>query len=190
MTSGDSDAPAVRERILDAAFAVLGERGVRRLTQTAVAERAGVRQSHLTYYFPSRYDLLEAVTTRFADRLGAELAAAGEQLGRPGGLAALLEAVVEPGHMRSLLGLIVGADEDPRLRAVLTRATERVVESLAAALGGRDAASGARVVLATMWGMGLYAFAVRPSRGADPSRRYLAWVEKALRGDRPSRLTG
>jgi hypothetical protein len=84
----------------------------------------------------------------------------------------------------------VGADEDPRLRAILTRATERVVESLGAALGGRDAASGARVVLATMWGMGLYAFAVRPSRGTDPSRRYLGWVEKALRGDRPSRLTG
>ena len=57
----------VRERILDAALAILAESGLRNLTQVGVANRARVRQSHLTYYFPTRDDLLEAVTARAVD---------------------------------------------------------------------------------------------------------------------------
>ena len=52
-----SDAP-VREKILTAATEMLLTVGFNSLTQQAVAARAGVRQSHLTYYFPTRNDLL------------------------------------------------------------------------------------------------------------------------------------
>ena len=47
-----------RDRILHAAFLLLNDEGFGALTQTRVAEKAGVRQSHLTYYFPTRIDLL------------------------------------------------------------------------------------------------------------------------------------
>lgn len=47
-----------RERILFAAVEILNAEGFGALTQTKVAERAGVRQSHITYYFPMRNDLL------------------------------------------------------------------------------------------------------------------------------------
>jgi AcrR family transcriptional regulator len=47
-----------RERILFAAVEILNVEGFGGLTQTRVAERAGIRQSHLTYYFPARNDLL------------------------------------------------------------------------------------------------------------------------------------
>ena len=47
-----------RERILYAAVFLLNEEGFSALTQTRVAEHAGMRQSHVTYYFPSRNDLL------------------------------------------------------------------------------------------------------------------------------------
>jgi AcrR family transcriptional regulator len=47
-----------REQILHAAVEVLNAEGFGALTQTHVAERAGVRQSHVTYYFPARNDLL------------------------------------------------------------------------------------------------------------------------------------
>jgi AcrR family transcriptional regulator len=47
-----------RERILHAAVSILNEEGFGALTQTHVAEKAGVRQSHITYYFPARNDLL------------------------------------------------------------------------------------------------------------------------------------
>ena len=57
-----SDKPvAVPERILDAALAILAESGLRNLTQVQVANRARVRQSHLTYYIPTRDDLLDAL---------------------------------------------------------------------------------------------------------------------------------
>ncbi len=49
---------SVRERILLAAVEILNTEGFSALTQTRVAERAGVRQSHITYYFPVRNDLL------------------------------------------------------------------------------------------------------------------------------------
>ncbi len=49
---------SVREKILTAANEILLTVGFSALTQQAVAARAGVRQSHLTYYFPTRNDLL------------------------------------------------------------------------------------------------------------------------------------
>src|SRR3989338_101462 len=49
----------VRERIVDAAVQLLHERGINALTQASVSALAGVRQSHLTYYFPTRNALLQ-----------------------------------------------------------------------------------------------------------------------------------
>lgn len=58
---------AVRERLLLAAVALIREHGLAGLTQPRVAKAAGVSQSHLTYYFPTRDALLTAVLTRTAD---------------------------------------------------------------------------------------------------------------------------
>ncbi len=49
---------SVRDKILTAANEIVLTIGFSALTQQAVAARAGVRQSHLTYYFPTRNDLL------------------------------------------------------------------------------------------------------------------------------------
>jgi len=49
----------VRERLLEAALKLLAESGAHELTQPRVAKAEGVRQSHLTYYFPTRADLLQ-----------------------------------------------------------------------------------------------------------------------------------
>ena len=54
-----SDMPGVRERIVESALELINEQGIAALTQTRVAKHAGVRQSHLTYYFPTRHDLLK-----------------------------------------------------------------------------------------------------------------------------------
>ncbi len=51
---------SVREKILSAANEIVLTSGSSALTQLAVAKHAGVRQSHLTYYFPTRNDLLRA----------------------------------------------------------------------------------------------------------------------------------
>ena len=48
---------SVPEKIVTAANEIVLTVGFSALTQQAVAVRAGVRQSQLTYYFPTRHDL-------------------------------------------------------------------------------------------------------------------------------------
>ncbi|HKG92290.1 MAG TPA: TetR/AcrR family transcriptional regulator [Gemmatimonadaceae bacterium] len=182
---GGGGGGGVRDRILDAAIAILRESGLQCFTQVQVAERAGVRQSHLTYYFPTREDLLEAVTARAVEGIARGVQpAAGAQGGRDPGplLARLTASVVAPEHMRMFLGLIVEADGDPGLRAMLVGGTQRMEAVLADALGGDDAGEArerARLVLAALWGLGLYHFVVRPPSRSDPTGPYLSWVAAA-----------
>ncbi|NHN38650.1 TetR family transcriptional regulator [Pseudomaricurvus alcaniphilus] len=55
-----SNTQPVRQRILDAALELAQTVGIQGLSQARVAARAGLRQSHLTYYFPVRTDLIKA----------------------------------------------------------------------------------------------------------------------------------
>ena len=183
----------VRERILDAALDILRESGLQRLTQVHVAEQAGVRQSHLTYYFPTREDLFEAVTARAVEGIaGGVRRAVGEQEGSGHGplLARLATAVGSLEPMRMFVGLIVEADGDPALRAALVGGTHRLEAALADALGGDDATERARLVLAAVWGLGLYHFLVRPPPRSDPTRAYLTWVAGAAEASRGRKRTG
>ncbi|HEU4565722.1 MAG TPA: TetR/AcrR family transcriptional regulator [Gemmatimonadaceae bacterium] len=174
---GGAEVGGIRERILHAAMAILREEGIQGLSQVRVARRAQVRQSHLTYYFPKRHDLVEAVAVRFADGVahGIGETAAGPAAGAP---AAVLEriaaAIADHGHMRMFAGVIVEADGDPELRAVVARATLRVQSMVAELLGGEDAMERAARFLAAAWGAGLYDFILRKTRGSTSPRSLLA----------------
>jgi AcrR family transcriptional regulator len=175
----------VRDRILDAAVAVLRESGLQHLMQVPVSVKAGVRQSHLTYYFPTRQDLLEAVIARVVD--GIANAARGavegaEARGHGALIKRLATAVADVEHMRMFVGAMVEADGDPALRAMLVGATRQLEEVLAEALGGAEARERARLVLAAVWGLGLYQFLIRPLPESKLIRPYLSWVAKASRG--------
>jgi DNA-binding transcriptional regulator YbjK len=50
-----------RARLIEAALEVLLHDGIMGFSQSKVARQAGLRQSHLTYYFPTRNDLLTVV---------------------------------------------------------------------------------------------------------------------------------
>ena len=60
------DALPVRERLLAAAMELVRAQGLQGFSQARVAAVAGLRQSHLTYYFPSRKDLLKALVETIA----------------------------------------------------------------------------------------------------------------------------
>jgi AcrR family transcriptional regulator len=165
-----TDAGGVRERILNAALAILREGGIQELTQVQVSRRAGVRQSHLTYYFPKRHDLVEAVAAGFIDGMEHGLravAAHGEGLGPDEILRHVAEAIAEPGHMRMFTGVAVAADGDPALRAVIVREMTRMHDALAALVGGEDAGERTRLALATMLGLGFYRFATGEPAGSS-----------------------
>lgn len=104
-----------KQKILNAAMQVLGEQGYKALTQTRVAEVAGLRQGLLTYHFPTRSDLLKAVV----DASKAQMAA---QYGFTDGTITLdqlqemfFDSALSKSLPRIMLALSVAADEDSAL---------------------------------------------------------------------------
>jgi AcrR family transcriptional regulator len=127
----------VRARIIEAALGLLAEGG--EITQPRVARAAGVRQSHLTYYFPTVTDLLQALARHSFDRLGAELGLASGR--RPASLAqGMARAAADKRRVRMMLGLVSAADRDgalkPRMRAFVKELRKRIAALLKA--GGLD----------------------------------------------------
>lgn len=110
---------AVRERILEAALRLLAQRGAHELTQPKVSKAAGVRQSHLTYYFPTRAELLQAVARHSIAALAAELASV------PDAPAAVAQGIAagaaDKRRVRLMLGLVGAADRDPAIKRRLRK---------------------------------------------------------------------
>lgn len=124
----------VRGRILEAALKLLAESGAHELTQPKVARAAGLRQSHLTYYFPTITDLLQAVARYSLDKLAQELAG-GAARKRPASLAdAIAHGTADKRRVRMMLGLVAATDRDaslkPRMRAFVTELRERIAAML------------------------------------------------------------
>ncbi len=113
----------MRERLLQSALGLLQTQGFAALTQSRVAEAAGVRQSHLTYYFPTRTDLLKAVVEASAGAL-VEMMAGGGKPSLAKVRDVLLATARERRMPRLMLALVMASEEDPSLKAWL-RAFER-----------------------------------------------------------------
>lgn len=107
-----------RERILHAAVALLNDEGFTSLTQHRVAERAGVRQSHITYYFPVRNDLLRETAVYGCNALLETLSVSIDA-----GLFTaenfrtfLVSDVYDRRFARLMTALVVASDEDDRIK--------------------------------------------------------------------------
>jgi AcrR family transcriptional regulator len=125
----------VRDRILEAALGLLAESGAHELTQPKVSKAAGVRQSHLTYYFPTRADLLQEVARYSVEKLAGELAA--ERDHSPAHVAEKIAAgAADKRRVRVILGLVMAADRDPaikkRMRKFVADVRARMAPLLAA----------------------------------------------------------
>ena len=125
----------VRTRLMDAALAILKEAGLLALTQPAVARRAGVKQGHLTYYFPSRRDLLTAVAVEVSESLLSEfdaVAAAAADLTVAPKIASGRKARE---RTRLLLSFVLAADEEPEIRDMFRELTRTIRARLGDGLG-------------------------------------------------------
>jgi AcrR family transcriptional regulator len=126
---------SVRDRILLAAVELVQTEGVRSLTQARVAAEAGVRQSHLTYYFPARKDLIKEVAIHLHAGI---LEAMSEAVPRPGRSRRAVsrareffaERISDPLFARLSMALMVAADEDPSLRRWLAESDGRLRDRL------------------------------------------------------------
>jgi AcrR family transcriptional regulator len=111
-----------------AAIQILSEEGIQALTQTRVAAMAGLRQSHLTYYFATRSDLVHTAVETTALGLLEELTV--ERTGQPNTLPQfrkrLVRLVSNPRISRRLIAILAATDEDHSLVAVLDNLKSRV----------------------------------------------------------------
>jgi len=110
--------PDRREVILAAAVATLREVGYSGFTQPRVAKRAEVRQSHLTYYFPTRLALLEAVARIVVENQLALLDESLQVSSVQAAMKAMTSVVVRPENTRVLMALAQAADEESSLSHV------------------------------------------------------------------------
>lgn len=130
----------VRRRILDAALGLLGEHGFMEVTQPKIARAAGVRQSHLTYYFPTRGDLLKALAIHSIETLLGSLASGTGQLTPELFAQVTGEALADKRRARVMLGLIVSSEEHRDIKQFLREFVARIRATLTnvAALLGAD----------------------------------------------------
>lgn len=133
---------SVRERILDAALGLLAESGAHELTQPRVAKAAGVRQSHLTYYFPTRGELLQEVARHSIEKLAGQLAR-----GSPGDLAeAIAAGAADKRRSRVMLGLVAAADREPKIRQRMRKFVAELRTRMTPVLGAAGLATDAESV--------------------------------------------
>lgn len=136
-------AGSVPERLLRAALELMRSEGLRGLSQARVAAAAGLRQSHLTYYFPTRRALIKALVEHIHADMVSHLeplvvarAAAPDAVDREGlrRLRTLLSSgVSEPLIARLMLALANLTDEDPQLRSWLAAHDREMYEHMRAA---------------------------------------------------------
>jgi AcrR family transcriptional regulator len=131
--------------ILDTALALLRREGVTALTQPRIAKASGLRQSHITYYFPRRSDLVAAVATSVAERLKKGFATA-LAADRPGDIAACFARIAVPEQTRLLLALVLAADQEKSIRTLFRRLTKDIRDEIAAGLARQGIAAGSEAV--------------------------------------------
>ena len=125
---------SVREKILTAATEMLLTVGFNSLTQQAVAALAGVRQSHLTYYFPSRNDLLRG-TAQFgmeAMLLPMVETATSGRISTDDLRELLMPDKRDRQWFRLMTGLAAASEEDESIRQWMREFDVQVIEKLAA----------------------------------------------------------
>ncbi len=137
---------ASRERLLEAAVALVAERGVAGTGVDAVCRRAGVVKSALYWHFRNKEGLVAAVVSRVGEAWVEEIRASVYRTGDPyerldrfvAGVRALLEE--RPELLRLLLTVTLeGGETGPESRRAVRRVFERsraaIAEGVEAALG-------------------------------------------------------
>ena len=162
------EAPETRERILRAAFELIGREGIAAVSNRRLAQVAGVSLGSLTYHFPSQATLLRESLLLFVGEevTRLEAIAAGLRSRRPrpsaGEVASEVQQIAAASTDRpeqvAELELHLRASRDPALQDASRRcfaAYEGVAAAALEAFGVPDASRHARTVVAVMTGMGL-----------------------------------
>jgi AcrR family transcriptional regulator len=172
-------------RIVDTALELLRREGVTALTQPRIAKASGLRQSHITYYFPKRSDLVAAVATSVAERLKKGFAAA-LAADHPGDIAECFARIAMPEQTRLLLALVLAADEEKSIRALFRRLTKDIRDEIAAGLARQGIEAGDDAV-ALFHALGVGLAVLDLARGEPAARRETRTATKLALSQMPKR---
>jgi AcrR family transcriptional regulator len=124
-----------RKKILEAGVALLREQGLAGLTQPRLAAMTGMRQSHLTYYYPTRADLLAGVARVAIDSQLASVRSLMSGISSPEQAATKMAAVAaRHENTRVLVALNQAADQEPAVQALFNELLDGFVAGLGALL--------------------------------------------------------
>lgn len=179
-----------RDQILSAAVQVLQDEGPAKLTQTRVAKAAGLRQGHLTYYFPKKSDLWLATAARahdemerqFEEMLASQAPGTGRQDVRSRLVGLLTELVHNHQRTRILLSLALQAQEDPELMTMCRENIYRSRAFLTKALGTLFPAPIVELTLATLWGLGMRDLLIQTGDGEAQATELIERLFDVLEG--------
>jgi len=154
-----------REQILEAALRVIGRSGTQAVTHRAVAEEAGVPLGSTTYYFESKDDLLRQALEHVAASEVDRYRDLGEQLRSVKSPRELADRLIDKlgSAVRDRTAYIaeyelwLEAGRRPELREAAQSwcdAEQRSVAGAMEALGSRDPATDASLVVAALDGLG------------------------------------
>ena len=116
-----------RQDIINAALVVLRESGLSGFTQPRVAAEAGVRQSHLTYYFPTRVDLLSGVARSAIDNQLRAVDAVREASTIQAAATAIAKVATRHENTRVIMALAQAADQEPPLRELFRELADGII---------------------------------------------------------------
>jgi len=166
---------------------VVQDQGIPALTQMHVATAAGLRQSHLTYYFRTRSDLLKAVVEHASrtifgivdGRPEAPVRSMSEFRER------LKKDIADIRMPRLMTAMTVASDEDPSLKAWMAgfeQALLRLMEDTLKRLGVSVSTLDVALFHATMIGISLSNANVATERSARQARALVgAAMDRLLR---------
>ncbi len=123
-----------RTKILEAALGLLAKGGAQELTQPRIARAAGVRQSHLTYYFPTVHELLQGVAKYTLEAMLAEMRAHDPGQRPLSLLDAALATSADKRRMRMVLALVTMTDRESKLKPRMREFIKEIRQGLAAML--------------------------------------------------------
>ena len=169
-----------REKIIQSGLTVLRAHGYPGFTQARVAAEAGMRQSNVTYHFPTRIDLLTAVARAAIDGQLAAIDAMLDGHSVESVSAAIVRVTGRHASTRVMMALAQAADQEPVFRDLFRELADGLVERVGALLKRVDLrATKEDGILLHALGVGLAVVDLAVYR-PDGERRALAAVEAAL----------
>lgn len=163
-----------RSEILAVARRIVREEGAAALTQPRLARYLGLRQSHITYYFPRKADLYAALLTESHEQMGAlSEQAVGDCC------EALVRITFDAESMRFYLSMLLASANSPDLRAAIRAHTQVIEADLAVWLGRRPGDWSVSAFVDEVRGLGVRALVEQdmtmPDFRAMSARHGLEW---------------